>query len=63
MVSKELETVSKPQPEAREVVCASCGIVLKDPERTLGGRGFCLCSGCYEALLNPYPRCCTSGAI
>ncbi len=54
---------SKPKPAESAAVCASCGLVLKDPEHAaIGGRGFCLCSGCYEALLNPYPRCCASGA-
>ncbi len=62
-MSREAE---KEKPAAKPegaAVCAACGVVLKDPDRAAGGRGICLCCACYEALLNPYPRCCASGAI
>ncbi|MEJ5357344.1 MAG: hypothetical protein WHT06_01610 [Desulfobacterales bacterium] len=62
-MSREREMEKKATPEKGAAVCASCGIVLKDPDRAVGGRGICLCCVCYEALLNPYPRCCASGAV
>jgi len=48
----------------REVVtCSCCERVLTNPKESVRSRKRVICVSCYESLLNPFQKCCSSGAV
>jgi hypothetical protein len=49
---------------SREILrCSGCDRVLTDSKESVRSRKQVMCVSCYESLLNPFPKCCSSGAV
>ncbi len=50
--------------KTEEVVkCSSCDRTLKNDSEWVRSRQSVMCVTCYESLLNPFPKCCSGGAL
>jgi len=56
--------VKKDEEKAEEVVkCGCCDRTLKNSSEWVRSRKSVMCVACYESLLNPFPKCCSGGAL
>ena len=56
--------VKKDDQEAKEVVtCNYCDRTLKNSSEWVRSRKSVMCVSCYESLINPFPKCCSGGAL
>jgi hypothetical protein len=56
--------VKDTEKSAREIVtCSCCDRVLTNPKESVRSRQRVMCVSCYESLLNPFQKCCCSGAV
>lgn len=54
----------EPENNIREIVnCSFCDRVLTNPNESVRSRKRVMCVSCYESLLDPFPKCCCSGAV
>jgi len=44
------------------VTCSCCDRVLTNPKESVRSHNRVICVSCYESLLNPFQKCCSSGA-
>jgi hypothetical protein len=50
--------------KAEEIVkCSCCDRTLKNSSEAIRSRKSVMCVSCYESLLNPFPKCCSGGAL
>lgn len=56
------EGVDKKDEKRAVVTCSCCDRVLNNPKETVHSRKRVMCVSCYESLLNPFEKCCCSGA-
>jgi hypothetical protein len=56
--------VNKDEKKAEEAVkCSCCDRTLKNSSDWVRSRKSVMCVSCYESLLNPFPKCCSGGAL
>jgi hypothetical protein len=61
----EADAVGKTEerPVAEVVTCSCCDRRMKNPSEWIRSRKSVMCVSCYESLLNPFPKCCSGGAL
>jgi hypothetical protein len=63
MASERFVTGEASRPAVEPPRCCNCNRTLKDPSEWVRSAKKTMCLDCYEALFNPYLKCCNGGEL